>query len=96
MSGVCAVSLIVDASGMPQNVPVVKSLESGLDQNAIKAVSQYRFKPAMKDGTTPVPVQITVRGGLPALQLGGSCIRRLPQSLPELSKDLASETWEEK
>ncbi len=60
MSGVCAVSLIVDASGMPQNVHLVKSLESGLDQNAINAVSQYRFKPAMKNGTTPVPVQITV------------------------------------
>ena len=60
ISGVCIVSLIVDASGMPQNVHLVKSLESGLDQNAINAVSQYRFKPAMKNGTTPVPVQITV------------------------------------
>ena len=60
MSGVCAVSLIVDASGTPYNVHLVKSLESGLDQNAINAVSQYRFKPAMKNGTTPVPVQITV------------------------------------
>jgi outer membrane biosynthesis protein TonB len=30
-----------------------------LDEKAIEAVSQYRFKPAMKDGV-PVPVKITV------------------------------------
>jgi protein TonB len=31
----------------------------GLDEKAIEAVNQYRFKPAMKDGE-PVPVRITV------------------------------------
>jgi TonB family protein len=59
ISGVCLVSLIVDAQGMPQDVQVIKKLEDGLDENALAAVNQYRFKPAMKDGE-PVPAKITV------------------------------------
>ena len=60
IQGACLISLIVDAQGMPQHISVAKSLEPSLDQNAMYAVSQYRFKPAMKNGTTPVPVMITV------------------------------------
>jgi TonB family protein len=59
INGVCMVSVIVDVHGMPQNPRVVKSLDPGLDQNALIAVSKYRFQPAMKDGT-PVPVMITI------------------------------------
>jgi TonB family protein len=50
----------VDANGNPQNPRVVKPLGMGLDEKAIEAVMKFRFKPAMKDGKTPVPVQITV------------------------------------
>jgi outer membrane biosynthesis protein TonB len=32
----------------------------GLDEKAIEAVMKYRFKPAMRDGKTPVPVLVTV------------------------------------
>jgi len=59
-SGVCVVSLIINAQGMPLNVHVVKSLTPSLDEKAIEAVKQYRFKPAMKDGKIPVPVMITI------------------------------------
>jgi len=31
-----------------------------LDEKAMEAIRQYKFKPAMKDGTTPVPVMITI------------------------------------
>jgi periplasmic protein TonB len=58
--GVCLVSLIVDAQGNPQNIKVVRALGMGLDEKAIEAIKQYRFKPAMKDGRTPVPVPITI------------------------------------
>jgi TonB family protein len=58
--GVCLVSLIVDAQGNPMNVHVVRPLGMGLDQKAIEAVRQYKFRPAMKDGKTPVPVMITI------------------------------------
>jgi TonB family protein len=58
--GVCLISLIVDAQGNPQNPRVIRALGMGLDEKALEAVRKYRFKPAMKDGRTPVPVMITV------------------------------------
>ena len=58
--GVCLISLIVDAQGNPQNMRVVRALGMGLDEKAIEAMRKYKFKPAMKDGKTPVPVRITI------------------------------------
>jgi protein TonB len=58
--GVCLISVIVDAQGNPQNPKVVRALGMGLDEKAMEAVRKYKFKPAMKDGKTPVPVMITV------------------------------------
>jgi periplasmic protein TonB len=58
--GVCLISMIVDTNGMPQNPRVVRPLGMGLDEKALEAVRKYRFKPAMKDGKTAVPVMITV------------------------------------
>jgi protein TonB len=57
--GVVTVNLIVDAAGHPQNVRVIRGVGMGLDQKALEAVRQYRFKPAMEDGH-PVPVQVNV------------------------------------
>jgi TonB family protein len=59
--GVCLVRLIVDAHGMPQDPKIITSLDPGLDRNALIAVSQYRFRPAMKPGGDPVPVLIEVQ-----------------------------------
>jgi len=59
--GTCMVSIIVDVNGMPQNARVVVPLGMGLDEEALKAVKKFRFKPAMKDGKTAVPVMITVQ-----------------------------------
>jgi TonB family protein len=58
--GVCLISMIVDAQGNPQNPRVVRALGMGLDEKALEAVRKYKFRPAMKDGKTPVPVMITV------------------------------------
>jgi TonB family protein len=58
--GVCLISLIVDAQGNPQNPRVIRTLGMGLDEKALEAVRKYKFRPAMKDGKTPVPVMITV------------------------------------
>jgi len=58
--GVCLISLIVDTQGNPQNIHVARALGMGLDEKAIEAIRQYKFKPALKDGKTPVPVQITI------------------------------------
>jgi periplasmic protein TonB len=56
---VSVVSLIVDAHGMPQRIRVVRKLGMGLDEKAVEAVRQYKFKPSMYQGK-PVPVEITI------------------------------------
>jgi TonB family protein len=58
--GVCLISLIVDAQGNPQDPRVIRALGMGLDEKALEAVRKYKFKPAMKDGRTAVPVRITI------------------------------------
>ena len=57
--GVVTVSVIVDAQGKPQNVHVSRGVGMGLDEKAIEAVQQYRFKPAKKNGK-PVAVYLNV------------------------------------
>jgi periplasmic protein TonB len=57
--GVCVVSLIVDAQGNPQRVQVIRHLGKGLDQKAVEAVKQYRFKPAMLHDE-PVAVKVNI------------------------------------
>lgn len=57
--GVASIGLIVDAQGNPEDVHVVHPLGMGLDQKAVEAVRQYKFKPAMFQGH-PVPVQMVV------------------------------------
>jgi len=58
-SGVVEVYLVVDEDGNPTHVRVVRSAGMGLDEEAVKAVSQYRFKPATKDGK-PVKVEVYI------------------------------------
>ncbi len=49
-SGNVVVSLIVGADGRPRNVHVLRGVGMGLDEKAIEAVQQYKFKPAMQNG----------------------------------------------
>jgi protein TonB len=57
--GVVIVSFIVDTQGITQNQRVERQLGMGLDEMALEAVKQYRFKPAMKNGK-PVAVKMAV------------------------------------
>ena len=57
--GVCLVALIVDQQGNPQQIHIARPLGMGLDQKAIEAVRQYKFKPALFHGK-PVPVAINI------------------------------------
>ncbi len=70
LHAVCTVGLVVKADGMPQSVHVVRSSAADLnpklgniaaefDANAVKAVEQYKFKPATLRGR-PVPVEVHV------------------------------------
>jgi protein TonB len=57
--GAVSIQLIVDSQGNPQNIHLVRHLGMGLDEKAIEAVRQYKFKPAMYQGH-PVAVQIVI------------------------------------
>jgi protein TonB len=57
--GSVSIKLIVDSQGNPQDVRLVSHLGMGLDEKAIEAVRQYRFRPAMYQGH-PVSVQILI------------------------------------
>ncbi len=57
--GVVAVQLIVDSQGSPQDVRVLRHLGMGLDEEAVEAVRQYKFRPAMYEGRS-VSVQMVI------------------------------------
>jgi TonB family protein len=57
--GVVLLSIEVTASGTASNIKVVRSLGLGLDEKAIDAVKQWKFKPGYKDGK-PVTVAATI------------------------------------
>ena len=60
--GTVSIQLIVDSQGNPQDVHVIRHLGMGLDQKAIEAVRQYRFRPASYQGR-PVAVEMVIEVG---------------------------------
>jgi TonB family protein len=56
--GTCLIGIVVDESGAPRDVKVIRSLSADFDAKAVEAVEQYRFKPAMKAGE---PVAVTLK-----------------------------------
>lgn len=59
IEGTVMMSVDISPEGSATNLEVLRSLEPGLDQKAIEAVRQWRFAPAIKDGT-PVTVRATI------------------------------------
>jgi len=55
IEGTVTLSLVVDANGRPTDLLVERSLDKGLDQEAIKVVKEWRFEPGRKEGK-PVAV----------------------------------------
>jgi protein TonB len=53
------IKLIVDSQGNPQDIRLMSHLGMGLEEKAIEAVRQYKFRPAMFQGH-PVSVQILI------------------------------------
>ena len=58
-SGVVVLSIEVDQTGRTRNLRVAKGVGLGLDEKAIEAVRQWRFKPGLKNGK-PVIVRAQV------------------------------------
>jgi len=59
INGVVVVTLLIDPKGRPLDEHVLRGIGYGLDENALRAVSQYLFKPATVDGI-PVPQRISI------------------------------------
>ncbi|HTV82456.1 MAG TPA: TonB family protein [Acidobacteriaceae bacterium] len=59
VSGIVVISAIVGTDGHAHEVQVVQSLGWGLDETAVKAVRQYRFRPATYHGK-PVAIKIKI------------------------------------
>jgi len=59
VAGNVLVNLWVDTNGLPSHVHVIRGVGMGLDEKAVEAVRQYKFKPAMENGK-PVLVELNV------------------------------------
>ncbi len=59
ISGDVRVTVLVDQNGRPQRIRVVKGIGFGLDEKAVEAVRQYRYKPATAEGK-PVTAPLTI------------------------------------
>jgi TonB family protein len=58
ISGDVWIGLTVGTDGLPSDMHVLQSAGHELDEEAVKAVQQYKFRPAMQAG---VPVAVTVK-----------------------------------
>ncbi len=55
------VGMTVDATGKPSNLKILQSLGPGMDNNVLRAISQYRFTPGTLDGQpTAIPLTLEV------------------------------------
>lgn len=59
VAGNVLVNLWVDQNGNPSHVHVIRGVGMGLDEKAVEAVRQYRFRPALESGK-PVLVELNV------------------------------------
>ena len=59
IEGSVVLRLEISEQGKAENITVAKSLDAGLDEEAIKAVRQWQFAPGEKDGK-PARVHSTI------------------------------------
>ncbi|MCU1321057.1 MAG: TonB family protein [Acidobacteriaceae bacterium] len=55
------VSMVVDKTGTPQDLKIVRSVGNNLDRNVLAAVSQYRFAPGtLNNEATPIELNLEI------------------------------------
>jgi protein TonB len=50
VEGYVDLSLVIDETGKPHDIQIIRSLGDGLDENAVAALQQWTFKPATYEG----------------------------------------------
>jgi protein TonB len=60
VEGNVLLELVVQSNGCPSHIRVVRSLDSGLDEEAVRAAGQWRFEPGRLNGM-PVDVLVTLQ-----------------------------------
>ncbi|MFZ3264706.1 MAG: energy transducer TonB [Terriglobales bacterium] len=61
IGGTVVLHVVVGTDGLAHDVSVVRSMGYGLDEQAIKAVKNWKFKPATEKGSgKPASVEISV------------------------------------
>lgn len=60
IEGTVLVSTLINEQGVPTDIRVEKGIGYGLDENAVRSVSQYRFQPATDSEGHPVAVRIAI------------------------------------
>jgi TonB family protein len=59
LQGTVVIQVTIGTDGLAHDARIVRGLGLGLDQNAIESISQWQFKPGVKDGQ-PVKVAATI------------------------------------
>ena len=59
VQGTVEVTAVVRETGVPDTFSVIRSLDPDLDQEAINAAEQWRFKPGLREGQ-PVAVKVNI------------------------------------
>jgi len=59
IEGAVLLSAVIGADGSISDASVIRSLDKGLDRNAVEAIESWVFEPATKDGQ-PVPVGVKI------------------------------------
>ncbi len=57
--GTVRLYLWIDKNGLPSHIRVIRGVGMGLDEKAVEAAQQYRFKPATRKGK-PVKVDLYI------------------------------------
>ena len=59
IAGTVVISIVVDTNGQATDIQLMKGIGFGLDEKAVEAIGQWKFRPGTKDGV-PVPVQANI------------------------------------
>jgi len=92
IQGVTTLYAEVSSDGSAHNIRVIKSLDPGLDRNAIAAVTQWRFQPGTRNGkTATVSATIEVRFGIRKFSTAASEKPKAEKTLADEQRAMADE-----